>query len=756
MNAWLEKQQAMRKQPLLMIFCEMKEGLVIFMQPNINNNSLNDVYKSLFDFNHDACYALDMDGNFTLFNEEAVKITGYSAEESLKMNFVSILHEDYLEVTIQHFKRVIQGHRERFETTIVKKGSGEHVHLLLTAVPIMVGQEVLGVVGCAQDITKKKELEAMLSGQNLILKMIAKGTPFSEVLDHIVLFIERFTHGALCSILIADKEGKRLLHGSSPSLPAAYNEAVDGIPIGPSAGSCGTAAYLRRSVTVTDIGTDPLWKEYRDLALSYGLKACWSSPVFDDDQRVIGVFGMYYCGTTSPREKDMKIIQKATDLISLVIQHYQAKEKIDFMAYHDALTGLPNRRLFDKRVEAAIDGTNVNEGEKLCLMFLDLDRFKYVNDSLGHSIGDKLLKYVSAKLGNCLGDGATFSRQGGDEFTILLERTTKEEARAVAQRILDTLAEPFIIEGTDIFITTSVGMSFYPDDGEDVGVLLSKADVAMYQAKKQGRNNFQKYDVLLDKKAFEKLQIENELRKALERNEFELHYQPIINLCTNKLTGAEALIRWNNEKCGNVSPQQFIPIAEETGMIVAIGEWVLKTALLQLKEWHLNGMADLTMSVNLSIRQFYQPNLIQMISETLAETGVDPKFLTIEVTESMTMDVETASVILHELKKLGVNISIDDFGTGYSSLSYLKRFPIDHLKIDRCFIRDITDNKSDENIATTIILMAHNLGLSVIAEGVETEGQLQLLKQHRCNAAQGYLFSKPVPAEEFITFKVPS
>jgi diguanylate cyclase (GGDEF)-like protein/PAS domain S-box-containing protein len=739
-----------------MMICEMKEGLVIFMQPNINSNSLKEVYKSLFDFNHDACYALDMDGNFTLFNEEAVKITGYSAEESLKMNFVSILHEDYFEDTIQHFKRVTQGHRERFETTILKKDSEEHVHLLLTAVPIIVGQEVLGVVGCAQDITKKKELEALLSGQNLILKMIAKGTPFTEVLDRIVFFIERFTHGALCSILIADKEGKRLLHGSSPSLPAAYNEAVDGIPIGPSAGSCGTAAYLRRSVTVTDIGTDPLWKEYRDLALSYGLKACWSSPVFDDDQRVIGTFGMYYGGTTSPREKDMEIIQKATDLTSLVIQHYQAKEKIDFMAYHDALTGLPNRRLFDKRVEAAIDGTKVNEGEKLCLMFLDLDRFKYVNDSLGHSIGDKLLKYVSAKLGNCLGDGATFSRQGGDEFTILLERTTKEEATAVAQRILDTLAEPFIIEGTDIFITTSVGMSFYPDDGEDVGVLLSKADVAMYQAKKQGRNNFQKYDVLLDKKAFERLQIENELRKALERNEFELHYQPIINLCTNKLTGAEALIRWKNEKCGNVSPQQFIPIAEETGMIVAIGEWVLKTALLQLKEWHLNGMADLTMSVNLSIRQFYQPNLIQMISQTLSETGVDPKFLTIEVTESMTMDVETASVILHELKKLGVNISIDDFGTGYSSLSYLKRFPIDHLKIDRCFIRDITDNKSDENIATTIILMAHNLGLSVIAEGVETEGQLQLLKQHRCNAAQGYLFSKPVPSEEFITFKVPS
>lgn len=425
------------------------------------------------------------------------------------------------------------------------------------------------------------------------------------------------------------------------------------------------------------------------------------------------------------------------------------------MAYHDALTGLANRRLFDERVETAFTETKVDEGEKLCLMFLDLDRFKYVNDSLGHSIGDTLLVYVSDKLSKSLGDGVFFSRQGGDDFTILLEHTTKEKAEAVAHNILKTLEEPFVIDGTDIFITTSIGMSFYPDDGEKVDILLSKADVAMYQAKKQGRNNYQVYDVMLDRKALEKLQIENELRKALERDEFVLHYQPIVNLCKNEIKGAEALIRWQNDRIGFVSPDQFIPIAEETGLIIPIGEWVLKTALLQLKEWHADGLEGLTVSVNLSIRQFYQPNLITMVKETLEVTGVEPRFLTIEITESMTMDVEAASVILQELKKLGVNISIDDFGTGYSSLSYLKRFPIDHLKIDRCFVEDIADNKSDENIATTIILMAHNLGLSVIAEGVETERQLDLLKQHHCNEAQGYHFSKPVPGEEFSKIKVP-
>lgn len=709
------------------------------------------VYKSLFEYNHDACYAVDLDGNFILFNEEAVAITGYSPQEAFGMNFVSIIHEDYLEETIEHFRRVTGGVRERFETVIVKKNSGERADILLTVVPITAEGKIIGAVGCAQDVTKQKELEALLSGQNRILEMIAKGASFREVLNNIILWIERFMNGARCSIMIADQEGNRLVHGSSPSLPDEYNAAVNGIPIGPTVGSCGTAAYLRRSVTVTDIGTDPLWADYRDLALSCGLKACWSSPLFDDDQRVIGTFGLYYDHSSSPREKDMQTIQKATDLTSLAIQHYRAKEKINFMAYHDALTGLPNRRLFDQRVQEALGETKVNAGEKLCLMFLDLDRFKIVNDSFGHMMGDKLLKYVSQKLKNCIGQEVLISRQGGDEFAILLEHTTREEAEAIAQRILKSMSEVFLVDGTEIYMTTSVGMSFFPDDGEELGVLLSKADVAMYQAKKQGRNNYQTYDIMLDKKSLEKLQIENELRKALGRNEFELHYQPIFNLCTNKMIGAEALLRWKNEKCGNVPPQKFIPIAEETGLIVPIGEWVLKTALLQLKRWRSSGLEPLTISVNLSIRQFYQPNLIQMIREALDETGVNPQCLTIEVTESMTMDVESASFILHELKKLGVNISIDDFGTGYSSLNYLKRLPIDYLKIDRSFIQDIAQNKSDENIATTIILMAHNLGLSVIAEGVETEEQLALLKQHRCNEAQGYLFSKPVPAEQFPT-----
>lgn len=722
------------------------------MKPRINSDTRLEVYRSLFDNNHDASYALDTDGNFTLFNGAAMNITGLTMEEALEMNFISLLHEEYVASTIAAFKRVIEGKRERFETAILKKTDGHRVDLLVTVVPITVGNKVIGVVGTAQDITKKKELELLVRGQNQILQMIAKGAPLKEVLENIIVLIEKFTMGTRCSILLVDKDKKKLVHGASPNLPLGYSEAVNGIPIGPCVGSCGTAAYLKRPVTVIDIGSDPLWSEYKDVALANGLRACWSAPVFDNCQNVIAAFGMYYNEICYPRKKDLKTIKNATDLISLAIQHYLAKDEIKFMAYHDALTGLPNRRLFDEKVRQAITKQQQEKAGELCLMYLDLDRFKLVNDSLGHKVGDKLLQGVSEKLLSCIGNDDTISRQGGDEFTILLENTTRKKAVEVAESILAKLTEVITIDGNEIFITTSIGLSFYPEDGEEFDMLLSKADVAMYQAKKQGRNNLQLYDVMLDQQALKKMRTENELRKAMERNELSLHYQPIFHLATKKITGAEALLRWKNHKCGMISPQHFIPIAEETGLIVPIGEWVLKTACLQLKQWHSEGLSPLTISVNLSVRQFYQHNLIQMIKDTLVETGVEPKWLTIEITESMTMDVETATIILQELKEIGVNISIDDFGTGYSSLNYLKTFPIDHLKIDRTFIRDIAESKSDENIATTIILMAHNLGLSVIAEGVETLEQLSLLELHECNEAQGFYFSKPMEPQGFRAF----
>ncbi|WP_174726942.1 bifunctional diguanylate cyclase/phosphodiesterase [Mesobacillus harenae] len=720
------------------------------MHSFINYQNIFNIYKSLFDFNHDACYALDLNGNFILLNDAAGKLIGNTNEEVQK-SFIPLIHEDRLEETLYAFKRVLQGNREEFRTAINDR-AGNRKELSVTAVPIYIDHKINGVVGIAKDVTEKTNLATLLNGQNKVLEMIAKGSPCSDVLDNIIYVVEKVSNGGVCSIHLIDEAGQKLLRGSSPNLPAEYNEFINGIPIGPSIGSCGTAAYYKRRVIVKDIASDPLWNEYRGIALKHGLRACWSSPVLDNQQNVLGVFAMYYNKPCTPESWDKKIIEKATYLTSLVIQHYHAEEKINYMAFHDALTGLPNRRLFDERVNLAITNFEHTQDKMLGLMFLDLDRFKIINDSLGHNIGDLLLRDVAERLQTCLGDKDTPSRQGGDEFTILIETASRREIEKIAQNILDEVGRPYMTGGHEIFVTPSIGISLYPFDGEKASSLLRKADLAMYQAKKEGRNNFQFYDEKLAKKTFDRLELENELRKALAKDEFSLHYQPIINLSNNRITSVESLIRWNNEKLGMVMPKQFIPIAEETGMIIDIGEWVIRTACYQLKRWEEDGIQSLTISVNISIRQFYQPNLITMISNILKEAEIDPQNLTIEITESMTMDVETATFILCKLKTLGVNISIDDFGTGYSSLSYLKKFPIDYLKIDQSFICDITNSKNDESIATTILLMAKSLDLSVIAEGVETAEQLEILRRHYCQEAQGYLLGKPLPPLELEPF----
>lgn len=714
----------------------------------ISSSILFEVYKSLFDNNHDACFAVDLEGNFILFNDAATQITGYSKEEALRMTFIPLIHESYLEQILIHFNIGKQGISENFEM-IIRHKSGKRVDLYVTSVPIIIDSKVYGLIGIGKVITEKKIQETLLSGQNKVLEMIAKGEAFEDVLTNIVQLIEKVTDGALCSILLVDKENKFLINGASPNLPLEYAESIARIRIGPNVGSCGTAVHFKQQIVVSDIETDPRWARYKEIPLKCNLKACWSSPVYDNQQNVLGTFAMYYHKIHTPTEVDFNIIEKATYLTSLAIQHYHAEDKINFMAFHDVLTGLPNRRLLNKTISNTIE---LHSNQSIAIMYIDLDRFKLINDSLGHYIGDRLLVNVAKRLLGCIGEQDIVSRQGGDEFTVLLLNRTKQEIRSIAETIITLLAKSFIVEGYELFVTPSIGISCYPDDGVGATELFRKADVAMYQVKKEGRNNYRFYDLTLEKETYDKFELENDLRKALEKNEFHLLYQPIMDLTNHRVLGVEALIRWAHPIRGTISPDQFIPVAEETGIIIALGEWVVRSACQQLKVWEDNGLTSMAVSINISIRQFYQPNFVSMVAKVIKETNINPSNLTIEITESMTMDVEVATMILYKLKSLGVNISIDDFGTGYSSLSYLKKFPIDHLKIDKSFIRDIAKSKNDENIATTILIMAHNLGLNVIAEGVETNEQLEILKQHRCNAAQGYLFSKPISVEEVIHF----
>jgi len=431
--------------------------------------------------------------------------------------------------------------------------------------------------------------------------------------------------------------------------------------------------------------------------------------------------------------------------------HYSIERKayqvqLEHQANYDTLTGLPNRNLLNDRLRQAVYGKR--EPRNTAVVFMDLDHFKFVNDSLGHSAGDKLLKGMSERLRSVLREGDTVGRVGGDEFVIILNGQSNEEVifRAM-QRIALRIAEPIVIEGKELYVTCSAGISLYPQDGEDVDTLLKNADAAMYRAKEHGRNNFQFYTSEMNERVNERLALENALRRALERQEFLLHYQSKVDLKSGAIIGAEALVRWAHPEWGLVRPARFIPLAEETGLIVQLGEWVLHEACRQTRLWNDQGVDPGVVSVNLSARQFRQDGLVRMVSRILEDTGVEPAQLEMELTESMVMhNVEAAIATLQGLKSLGVSLSVDDFGTGYSSLSYLKNLPIDTLKIDRSFVREIgAGTDADEGVlAQAIISLGHSLHLKVIAEGVETDAQLRFLKRHGCDQVQGFFYGEPV------------
>jgi diguanylate cyclase (GGDEF)-like protein/PAS domain S-box-containing protein len=426
------------------------------------------------------------------------------------------------------------------------------------------------------------------------------------------------------------------------------------------------------------------------------------------------------------------------------------EQRIAHIAQHDALTGLPNRSLLQDRLGQAV-AYSVRSGHPLWVMLIDLDRFKFVNDSMGHKAGDVLLMTIAARLRSALRDTDTVARLSGDEFVLILTEHDDEHLNPeIVQRLMDAVAQPVMLGSKEFFVTCSIGVAVYPTDGAGADSLIEHADIAMYRAKQLGRNNFQFYTPAMNEEAMERVRIESALRCALERNQFVLHYQPQVNLESGQVVGMEALIRWQHPELGVVAPHRFVSVAEETGLIVPIGAWVMRTACAQNKAWQDAGLGHLRVAVNLSARQFGAPDLLADIAAVLAQTGLAPDRLEIELTESLFMsDVTVAVDTLHGMKRLGVNLSIDDFGTGYSSLSYLSRFPIDVLKIDRSFVSDITRDASDAAIVASIIALAHNLKLDVIAEGVETAEQLAYLRRHHCDEMQGYYFSRPLAAPEF-------
>ncbi len=436
-------------------------------------------------------------------------------------------------------------------------------------------------------------------------------------------------------------------------------------------------------------------------------------------------------------------------MIEDISERKRFEEQLEYQANHDALTSLPNRSLLADRIRQALHQA-MRYHRKVAVLYVDLDNFKFINDSLGHDLGDRLLKTIAERLTECVRSGDTVARQGGDDFVIILSDMAKgEHAAKVAQKIQAAVCRPIVVGEHELEVTCSTGISIYPNDGRDEQTLLKNADAAMYRAKEQGRNTFRFFTGELNVRAAERMTMEKHMRRALERGEFELHYQPQVDLNSGRIIGMEALLRWRSQELGNIPPGRFIPLAEETGLIVPIGEWVLRAACSQNKVWRNCGYPPLVMAVNLSPRQFREEGFVETVARILKETDTEPRHLDLEIVESLLLhDVEGGAVFMKELNKLGIRLTMDDFGTGFSSLGYLQRFKFDKLKIDRSFVHEITSDPDSAAIVRAIIAMAHSLKLEALAEGVETEGQLRSVRNLGCDKMQGFFFSRPVPATE--------
>jgi len=623
--------------------------------------------------------------------------------------------------------------------------------LLSTKVPLRNERnEVFGLAGISRDITERKLADAWREGQREILEMIAMSAPLEEVLDHLTTLVETQLPGISASILLVDEDGVHLRHGAAPSLPKDFTRAIDGVRIGPNVGSCGTAVYRRETVVVSDVLSDPLWEGFRSLIAPHGLRSCWSTPILSHQREVFGAFALYSREVRKPTKRELRLMELPSRLAGIAIERKRAEDRIHFMANHDALTGLPNRTLMKDRLSQALFYAQRYD-RWVAVVFIDLDNFKIINDSLGHSAGDELLKVIAKRMVGCVRATDTVVRLGGDEFVIVLFDQPKdaETIAATVRTIRTAIDEQLSLEGHAIRVTSSLGVAIYPNDGAEVDALLGNADAAMYQAKENGRDNFQFYTPDLNTRAHEIFTLREELRNAVLHSEFELHYQPQIDLRTERMFAVEALIRWRHPKLGLLSPIKFVPLAEECGLIVQIGDWVLHEACRQNKAWQDAGLTPITVSVNVSARQFREKSLTSRVVDALRDSGLSAEYLELEVTESMIMqNLERAVDTMQELKRLGVRIAIDDFGTGYSSLSALKTFPVGRLKIDKSFIADVSSDESDRAVARAVVALGHNLNLKVIAEGVETDDQVAFLRANNCDEIQGYHFSKPLPAAD--------
>jgi len=589
-----------------------------------------------------------------------------------------------------------------------------------------------------------------MSGREILEKLRRLRPDVKVILTTVAQFVEAQSDGVFCTLVALDQKVSRYALSVAPSLPAGFDHAVVGASHEEISAPCAEAICTRSPVVIEDLAGYPLDAALRELVREAGLHSVSAWPILGSTGQILGALSIYSRRRDNPLWLNVHLVGICTDLAGIAIESRWAADRIRHLAHHDDLTGLPNRLLFNYHLPRALARAQ-RAGGAVGVLFLDLDRFKIINDTLGHGAGDDVLRQVSKHLLECVRATDTLARVGGDEFTVLVEQfRDPQDLGDIAQKLLAAAARTLTVNGQEYHLSGSIGIAIYPKDGADSASLLKNADIAMYRAKTSGRNNYQFYSSDINEHSVERLSLENQLRHAVARREFEVHYQPKINIQTGRIAGAEALVRWRHPQRGTLLPGEFIGVAEEVGLIGSIGRLVLDTVCADAKRWCDQGMAPIRVAINLSAQQFADSRLLEDLDSVLRETGCDPQSLEFEITESVVMtSPDKALLLLKQIKEHGITIAIDDFGTGHSSLAYLKLFPVDSVKIDHTFIHEIAANPNDLAITKAIIALGHSMGLKVVAEGVESAAQLEILRRSRCDEFQGFLFSRPVPSAEF-------
>lgn len=691
------------------------------------------------------------------YSPRLIEMVGHDPEQIKPHHdgFLEILHPDDLDTSRRAMRAHLRDHAPYEVEFRLRAKNGEYRWFLSRGQAIRNGQgRAVRMAGSIKDITDRKEADAAISRHAMQQSLIAafgqlalKNPEADELMAQAVVVTCQGLNVELCRLLVFGSDDHVLERKAASGWNAdwasrlifdAVEETEDRFSIG-----------VRETVIVDDF---ELERRFRPSSIlrAHGVRSSVEM-LIRGARGSYAVLGAYSREAAQFTEESANFLRGITNTLASSMDRKVVDDQLLYMAQFDGLTGLANRRLHLDRLSQTIKQAGRTRFP-IGVLFVDIDRFKVVNDSLGHSAGDQVLVQVAQRLKANVRSGDMVSRHGGDEFAVtLVDLVNAENAGVVAQKILEALSLPFGVGGQEVHVSASVGISIYPIDGADADTLLRNADTAMYRAKELGRNRYQYFLAQMNERAVARLKIETQLRGALERGEFLLHYQPKVNIASGEISGYEALLRWQHPERGLVSPADFIQILEETGIIIPVGAWVVRKVCEQLKDWQAAGMRLRPVAVNLSARQFDQKNLDAIIGDIVNVTGANPRLLEFELTESMLMsDPEAAVRMLRNIKAFGCRLSVDDFGTGYSSLAYLKRFPLDSLKIDRTFIRDITNNMDDATIGIAIIKLAHSLKLSVVAEGVETEAQLDFLRMHECDEAQGYYFARPMPAADCV------